>query len=65
MRIRSYQFFEVWTGLNTPNETREYRGSEEGARAKLALLSMTADENKGNVYLFCITLIEAHKADKK
>lgn len=65
MRIRSYEFYEVWTNLNTPNEERQYRGGEEGARNKLALYSMTADENNGNVYLVRVTLLEAYKADKK
>lgn len=64
-RIRSYEFYEVRSNINTEHDSLHYRGGEEGARNKLAQMGLTADDNVGNVYLLRVQVMEAIKADKK
>lgn len=64
-RIRSYEFYEVRSNINTERDSLHFRGAEQGARNKFATMGFTADDNSGNVYLLRVQVMEAIKADKK
>lgn len=65
MRRRSYEYYEIVSGLTGVAHSVHYRGNLIGAERKLDEMSATVDDNNGNLYLVHCQLIEARKADKK